>query len=167
MPDGSAILDVPCGGGTAFRGLRPGQRVKYVAADISPAMLERARGNAARRGLDQIEFVETDVASLPFEDASFDLCLCLNSLHNFPDPRAAIAEVARCLKPGGRLVAECAVRGVNRRYDFVFRLYQRSGIFGPGGTESEMADWLRSAGLETSERSRSGAVARIAATRRA
>ena len=41
-PDGTVILDVPCGGGVAFRGLRPGQRVRYVAADLSPVMLGRA-----------------------------------------------------------------------------------------------------------------------------
>jgi SAM-dependent methyltransferase len=42
MPDGSAVLDVPCGGGIALRGLRQGQQVRYVAADISPDMLARA-----------------------------------------------------------------------------------------------------------------------------
>ena len=57
-PDGTVILDVPCGGGVAFRGLRPGQRVRYVAADLSPVMLGRARGEAARRDLDQVEFTE-------------------------------------------------------------------------------------------------------------
>jgi SAM-dependent methyltransferase len=49
VPDGSAILDVPCGGGLALRGLRPGQAVRYVAADLSPVMLDRARGQAERR----------------------------------------------------------------------------------------------------------------------
>jgi SAM-dependent methyltransferase len=42
-PDGTVILDVPCGGGVAFRGLRPRQRVRYVAGDLSPVMLRRAR----------------------------------------------------------------------------------------------------------------------------
>src|SRR6202034_4000715 len=43
MPDGSAVLDVPCGGGIALRELRDAQRIRYVGVDISPAMLERAR----------------------------------------------------------------------------------------------------------------------------
>jgi len=60
-PDGTMILDVPCGGGVAFRGLRPGQRVRYVAADLSPVMLGRARAQAKRRDLDQIEFAEADI----------------------------------------------------------------------------------------------------------
>ena len=41
QPAGSSVLDVPCGGGVALRGLRPGQGVRYVAADISQAMLDR------------------------------------------------------------------------------------------------------------------------------
>ena len=43
VSDGSAVLDIPCGGGLAMRGVRNGQRLRYVAADISPDMLDRAR----------------------------------------------------------------------------------------------------------------------------
>ena len=100
-PDGTVILDVPCGGGVAFRGLRPGQRVRYVAADLSAVMLRRARAEAQRRDLDQIEFIEVDVEALPFEDASFDLCVSYTGLHCFPDPAAAMSEIARVLRPGG------------------------------------------------------------------
>ena len=46
-PAGASVLDIPCGGGLAFRGLRPGQAVQYVAADISPYMLgQRAQRRA-------------------------------------------------------------------------------------------------------------------------
>ena len=48
-PVGTSVLDIPCGGGFAFRGLRPGQPVHYVAADISPYMLQRAAAQARRR----------------------------------------------------------------------------------------------------------------------
>src|SRR5438552_2773644 len=43
LPDGASVLDVPCGGGLALRGRRPGQDVRYVAADISVDMLARTR----------------------------------------------------------------------------------------------------------------------------
>ncbi|WP_243858148.1 class I SAM-dependent methyltransferase [Mycobacterium sp. DL440] len=102
-PAGTSILDIPCGGGFAFRGLRPGQAVHYVAADISPYMLGQARAAAARRGLqDAIEFAEADVTALQFADNSFELCLTYNGLHCLPDPRAALGELSRVLKPGGR-----------------------------------------------------------------
>ena len=56
QPAGAAILDIPCGGGIALRGLRHGQPVRYVAADISDAMLERTRRDAERRGVrDMVE----------------------------------------------------------------------------------------------------------------
>jgi ubiquinone/menaquinone biosynthesis C-methylase UbiE len=162
-PDGSAILDVPCGGGVAFRALRREQRVRYVAADLSPGMLRRARREAARRGLRQIELREADVEELPFEDGSFDLALCLNSLHCFTDPSASLREIARCLRPGSRLIGDAAVLGQGSRYDFVIRLYQRRGIFGPGGTAADLESWLASAGLERSRLRLSGAVAHFEA----
>jgi ubiquinone/menaquinone biosynthesis C-methylase UbiE len=165
MPDGSAILDLPCGGGVAFRALRPEQRVRYVAADYSPGMLKRARREAKQRGLDRIEFVEADVEALPFEDASFDLCVCFNSLHCFPDPQAGIVELARCLRPGGRFVGDAAVQGEGARYDRLIELYRRRGVFGPGGTVDDVRRWLDAAGLSDASIERSGAVAHIRARR--
>jgi ubiquinone/menaquinone biosynthesis C-methylase UbiE len=97
---GSRVLDIPCGGGVAFRGLRPEQALEYVAADLNPVMLRRARAEAERRGIDWIEFVEADVETLPFEDRSFDLVVTYTGLHCFPDPPAAIGEMARVLRPG-------------------------------------------------------------------
>jgi ubiquinone/menaquinone biosynthesis C-methylase UbiE len=165
MPDGAAILDVPCGGGVAFRALRPEQCLRYVAVDLSPGMLRRARREARQRALPQIEFIEGDVESLPFDDASFDLCVCLNSLHCFPDPAAGLTEIGRCLKPGGRLIGDAALRGQGKRFDFVIDLYSRRGIFGPGGTASDLERWLAEAGFEDVRLRLSGAVGYFNASR--
>src|SRR5258708_35740665 len=81
LPAGAAVLDSPCGGGVALRGLRAGQQVRYVAADIAPEMLERTRGRAARLGLDQVETVAADVEALPFADGEFDLAVSFTGLH--------------------------------------------------------------------------------------
>ena len=124
------ILDVPCGGGVAFRGLRPGQRVRYVAGDLSPVMLRRARAEAKRRELDQIEFIEADVEALPFDDASFDLCVSYTGLHCFPDPAVAISEIARVLRPGGVLRGTMVIRRAGLRQDALVRLSQAAGVFG-------------------------------------
>jgi ubiquinone/menaquinone biosynthesis C-methylase UbiE len=165
MPDGSAILDVPCGGGLAFRALRPEQRVRYVATDLSPGMLRRAKREAARRNLNQVELVEADVESLPFEDASFDLCVSFNSLHCFADPAAALREMARCLNPGAQLIADTAVRGAGARFDRLIDLYARRGIFGHVGTIEDLRRWLADAGLDTVNLERSGAIVHFAARR--
>lgn len=160
-PDGSAILDVPCGGGLALRGVRPEQAVRYVAADLSPVMLDRARGQAERRGLTQVELVEADVESLPFEDAEFDLCVTYNSLHCFPDPPAGLAEMARVLRPGGTLRGTTVVNGAGCRHDALIRAMRQAGTFGPGGTAAEYRRWLAQAGLEEVSVTRHGALAYI------
>lgn len=165
VPDGSAILDVPCGGGLALRGLKPEQAVRYVALDLSPVMLARARGQAGRRGLKQVEFVEADVESLPFGDAEFDLCITYNSLHCFPDPAAALAEMARVLRPGGGLRGTTVVNDAGWRHDALIRGLQRAGAFGPGGTAAQFDRWLARAGLSEAKVSRHGALAYLSGVR--
>jgi ubiquinone/menaquinone biosynthesis C-methylase UbiE len=165
VPDGGAILDVPCGGGVAFRGLRPDQQVRYVAADVSPAMLERARREAARRGLEQIEYVEADVEALPFGDREFDLCISLTGLHCFPNPQAAVAEIVRCLRPGGRLVGSALLTDSGLRYEPLIVLGRRGGIMGPSGNADEVQRWLAEAGLQEITLERSGALGYFSARR--
>jgi ubiquinone/menaquinone biosynthesis C-methylase UbiE len=167
LPDGSAILDVPCGGGLAFRALRPDQDVRYIAADLSTGMLRRAQREADRRGLHRIELVEADVESLPFDDASFHLCVSFNSLHCFADPGAALREMARCLRPDGRLIADTAVRGAGARFDRLIDLYARRGIFGHVGTIEDLRSWLADAALDDVSLQQSGAIAHFTAEPRA
>jgi ubiquinone/menaquinone biosynthesis C-methylase UbiE len=145
-PAGTSILDIPCGGGFAFRGLRPGQAVRYVAADISPYMLGQARRQAGQRGVqDAIEFVEADVTALQFDDASFDLCVTYNGLHCLPDPRVALGELSRVLRPGGTLRGTSCVTG-------------RAGVFGNAPHTGDIETWLRDFGLDVVTLEPSGAI---------
>ena len=165
LPDGSAVLDVPCGGGVALRGLRPGQQVRYVAADISVDMLARARRQASAMGRDDIEFTEADIERLPFGDGEFDMCVCFNGLHCLPNPASAVREIARCLTPGGRLIGDAVVRGAGRRQDLIIRAFQRAGLFGPGGSKDDLQNWLTGAGLRIDFLRPSGALVHFAAVR--
>lgn len=165
LPDGSAVLDVPCGGGVALRGLHANQRVRYVAADISVDMLARARRQASATGRDDIEFTEADIERLPFGDGEFNLCMCFNGLHCLPDPAAAVREIARCLAPGGRLIGDTVVRGAGRRQDLIIALFQRAGLFGPGGSIDEVQNWLTGAGLRIDFLRPSGALVHFGAVR--
>ena len=164
-PDGTSILDIPCGGGVAFRGLRTRQKIRYVAADLSPVMLDRARAEARRRRLEWIEFVEADVEALPFEDRSFELCISYTGLHCFPDPAAAIAEMARVLKASGELRGSCVVRERGLRQGAFIRLAQRAAVFGPCGTASELGSWLEAAGLRDASIELDGALSYFSARR--
>jgi ubiquinone/menaquinone biosynthesis C-methylase UbiE len=154
VPEGGTVIDCPCGAGPAFRALGPGREVRYVAADLSPAMLRRARKRAAKRGLSGIEFVESKAEELPLEDASADLFLSFWGLHCFPDPAAAVAEIGRVLKPGGRVAGASFVRGPSLRQRLMLR--PNKGDFGPMGTEADLLRWLSAAGLEPTAKERSG-----------
>src|SRR5438105_5061447 len=166
LPAGARVLDIPCGGGVAFRGLRPEQELHYIAADLSPVMLRRARAEADRRGIHWIEVIEADVEALPFDDRTFDLVVTYTGLHCFPDPPAAIAEMARVLRPGGELRGTSVIKRTGIRQDTFARLMQAGGVFGPGQTLAELETSLADAGLVTVSTSRNGALAYFSARRR-
>ncbi len=145
---GARVLDVPCGGGVALRGLRPGQGLSYVAADISPRMLERTTAAAAERGVaDQVSTSLADVGALPFDDGAFDLVVTLTGLHCFPDPRAAVLEMGRVLRPGGLLVGSAVLNDTGRRFEPLRRAGRRSNLIGPSGSSADVRAWLGEAGL--------------------
>ncbi|KQQ20898.1 ubiquinone biosynthesis methyltransferase UbiE [Rathayibacter sp. Leaf299] len=98
---GERILDVAAGTGTSSASLaRSGAHV--VAADFSPGMI--AVGRTRQAGDDRIEFVQADAMDLPFEDESFDAVTISFGLRNVAEPRTALAEFFRVVKPGGRVV---------------------------------------------------------------
>lgn len=165
MPDGSVILDIPCGGGVALRGLRPGQDVRYVAADISDAMLDRTRDAARERGLEQVEYRNADVEDLPFDDATFDLLVTFTGLHCFPAPRESMAEIARVLGPGGRLSGSAVLTDNGIRH-LPMRIGGRlGGLMGPSASSCELRDWLATDGFEDIALTRSGAITYFTARR--
>jgi SAM-dependent methyltransferase len=103
-PAGAAVLDAGCGVGShSIRLARRGFDV--VGVDFSPSALETARGNVAAHGLaDRIRLQREDLLALSFPDASFDAVLCWGVLMHVPDVERAIDELARVVRPGGRLV---------------------------------------------------------------
>lgn len=95
------LLDAGCGTGPMIEILAehyPGKR--YTGIDLTPAMIEAAQA----KHIPHAEFVVGDCENLPFADASFDVILCSNSAHHYPNLPAFYASVARCLTPGGRFI---------------------------------------------------------------
>ena len=74
---------------------------RYVGVDLTRAMLARA---VARRGPLEVCFVEGDVQALPFADAGFDMAVLHLILAVVPRPEQCLAEIARILRPGGRVL---------------------------------------------------------------
>lgn len=94
---GDAVLDACCGtGDLAIAAERAGGRV--TGLDFSEQMLVRARGKS-----DSVEWVLGDVTALPFDDASFDAVTVGFGIRNVPDLEAGLAELARVVRPGGRV----------------------------------------------------------------
>lgn len=145
VPAGGTVLDVPCGGGVALRGLVGAPPLRYLAADIAPAMLARTRRTAQRLGVD-VETFEADVAGLPLEDRSVDLTLSLTGLHCFPDPRAAIAELARV--SGDRIELTWLRSDAGLRYRPVLLAGRVGGLVGRSATAEEVGAWLGEAGFD-------------------
>lgn len=95
-------LDVATGGGHTAAALCKRVR-RAVASDLTPEMLQEARKLAAEQGCHNLWFVAGDAQELPFRDGAFDRVLCRIAPHHFPDLRAAIREMVRVTKPGGRV----------------------------------------------------------------
>jgi len=102
---GSRVLDVAAGYGepTLSAARKAGPEGRVVATDISPEMLAFGRERVAAAGLDNIDFVESDAASLDFPEASFDAALSRWGIIFEPDGEAAAARVRTFLKPGARM----------------------------------------------------------------
>jgi SAM-dependent methyltransferase len=149
LEDDATILDVPCGGGVALRAMRPGQRVRWIAVDIDATMLarfERRAGECVRASF-ELELVQADMRRLPLPDDSADLCLGYSGLHMVTEPTAAVAELVRCLKPGGELVGSTFLADGSRRQRLLLGRGERGGVDGVLGTSDELRTWLEDAGL--------------------
>jgi ubiquinone/menaquinone biosynthesis C-methylase UbiE len=96
------VLDVATGGGHTAAAVYPDVR-KVVASDLTPEMLVEARTLARERGCEKMDFVAADAERLPFRTASFDRVVCRIAPHHFPDVRAAISEMVRVTRPGGKV----------------------------------------------------------------
>jgi SAM-dependent methyltransferase len=102
---GEHVVDVGCGAGIdsliAARYVVPDGRV--VGVDMTPLMLERARASARDAGVKNVAFELGYAEDLPVEDASADVVISNGVMNLFPDKLAGLREMARVLKPGGRL----------------------------------------------------------------
>ena len=141
IPHGS-VLDVGCGTGELLRevGLRFPETAQ-TGLDLSANMLAVAREKLGGA----VELVQGDAERLPFANRRFEVLLCNDSFHHYPNPGAAAAEFARVLQPGGVLLlgdctAPAGLRGVANCWVSVKQ-------FSKNDTATACQDWLRSTRL--------------------
>jgi methionine biosynthesis protein MetW len=119
---GADVLDVGCGAGNGYAPEVAERARSYTGVDVSA----HAVGLARERGLEAV--VVEDASRLPFEDASFDVALCVEVLEHLLRPDEAVVEARRVLRPGGRLV----VSAPNVAY-WRLRLDLATGLWNPAG----------------------------------
>jgi SAM-dependent methyltransferase len=97
------VLDVACGPGLVACTLAP-DAGHVTGVDMTPRMIEEARATAARLAVSHVTWIVGTATPLPFADSSFSVVLTRYSFHHFTDPAAALAEMFRVCRPGGRVV---------------------------------------------------------------
>ena len=125
LPDAAVLASLGCGNPTAVADLRPGERVldlgsgggidvilsarrvgptgRAIGLDMTDEMLELAVRNAAEAGVDNVEFVRGTIESIPLPGASVDVVISNCVINLAADKAAVFAEIARVLRPGGRV----------------------------------------------------------------
>jgi ubiquinone/menaquinone biosynthesis C-methylase UbiE len=135
LQPGDAVLDVGCGTGTLAMEVarRVGRAGRVAGVDPGTQQIARARLKAARRNV-PIEFKIVVIEQLPFPDQTFDVVFSTLMMHHLPASlkRQGLAEIARVLKPGGRLV----IADFNRKQE----RQGKAARFTPGGAAYKI--WL-------------------------
>lgn len=105
LPDraSTSALDLATGTGDLAFSLHKAGIPEVVGTDISTGMIDKAIEKATSRK-SPVHFQVADAMDLPFDDATFDVCTIGFGLRNMPDYAAAVKEMARVLKPGGKLI---------------------------------------------------------------
>ncbi len=134
------LLDIGTGTGRLLEVLAP-LVTTGLGVDASRAMLALARARLARPGLTHCAVRQADMYRLPLTDAGFDLVVLQMVLHYAEDPPGALAEAARVLRPGGRLIV--VDLAAHARTDVMSRLAHRW----PGFDDAGMRDLFSRAGL--------------------
>jgi ubiquinone/menaquinone biosynthesis C-methylase UbiE/DNA-binding transcriptional ArsR family regulator len=135
------IADLGAGDGTFALLLAPRAR-QVIAVDSSARMLEVGREQAARHGIENVEFRQGDMEELPIEDGAVDVVFFSQSLHHALHPERAVHEASRILKPGGRIVILDLAK---HRFEEARELYADERL---GFSEAELGGLLEEAGFQ-------------------
>src|SRR3954454_10508272 len=144
LKEGDRVLELACG--PAGLGMEAAERVgsegEVILSDVAPEMTAIAAARAQDRGLDNVSTAELDLEDVDQPDDAFDAVLCRQGIMLVLDPRAAVREIKRVLKPGGR--AAVSVWGPRERNPWLGAMLdavgaQLGGSFPPPGMPGPFA----------------------------
>ena len=141
-------LDVACGPGLVVCAFAEVVR-SATGIDLTPAMLEQAKGLAASRNLTNVSFKTGDVNALPFDSASFSIVTSRYAVHHFVEPLRVLREMVRVCKPGGRVAVMDTIASDDPRKAEMFNRMEklRDPSHARALTLSEMLNSFQQAGL--------------------
>ena len=143
LQPGDRVLDVACGPGIVACALAA-EGAQVTGIDLTPAMIAEAQARQSTLGLTGLDWQVGDATALPFADGLFDRVVTRYSFHHLPEPIAALREMRRVCRPGGRLVVIDATPAADAQaaYDRMETLRD------PSHTSALTLDQLRAIGRE-------------------
>ncbi len=150
---GETVLDLGSGAGfDAFLAAREvGASGRVIGVDMTPEMIERARANVDRSGIENVEFREGQIEALPVEDESVDVIISNCVINLSPDKPAVFREAFRVLKPGGRLAVSDIVITEPLPEAVMDNLAAYVGCLAGASLVDDYLDAIRKAGFEEPE----------------
>ena len=149
LQPGETVVDLGCGGGfdCFLAARRIGKKGQVIGVDMTPEMIHKARENAAKSKIKNVDFRLGEIEHLPVANASADVILSNCVINLSPDKPQVFAEASRVLKPGGRLAISdvVAIAPIPTRIKNKLQAY--SGCIAGSATVLETQRMLRKAGF--------------------
>jgi arsenite methyltransferase len=149
LHEGETVLDLGSGAGAdvLISARRVGPSGRAIGLDMTDEMLELARANAAQEGVGNVEFVKGYIEDIPLPDASVDVVISNCVINLAGDKRAALAEAARVLRPGGRFAVSDVIADPGMDEATRADMAAYTGCIAGALTEDEFRAALGAAGL--------------------
>jgi SAM-dependent methyltransferase len=156
--DGERVLEVGCGYGWISRTLWDAAKIDWFGVDRSVEMIQRLQADSANRGLSALV---ADACQLPFGDGEFDKVVCTGVLMHIAEDNTAVHELARVLRPGGRLL--CSINNALSPYSLPVRLWnhRKKGFIQRFRVPGLFTKVLRDAGVQSSKMTGDGIIATV------